>query len=230
MTNGKTLVLGCAVTMAAACMPHHSAPIQTAQLPPLPAEAVRHSDRIWIDLPQEMAESSCVGYDGYQDVCFEGLRAGLNRSLARLLWPSFPDVRPREHGDQLARGDYLLQIEADLDALPPDPDHPGWSAGLRGRWRLVRDGMPIKSETVATRSRGDFAYGSSLGVAGGEVVDALSAHIASVLIQIPESKQLAPVPLPPVAAEDALLPPEDLGGRSNAELANPPRQAKQPAP
>ena len=207
MTKGKTLALGCAVLVAfAACMPRHSAPIQTAKLPPLPAQAVRHSDRLWIDLPPEMAAARCVDYEGYQKLCFEGLREGLARSLRHLLWPSFPDVRVREHGDQLTQGDYLLQIEADIDALPPDPERPGWSAALQGRWRLVRDGMPLKSETVATRSRGDFAYGSSLGIAGGEVVDALSAHIASVLIQLPESERTAPVLLPPVAAEDALRP------------------------
>jgi hypothetical protein len=212
-------------------MPRHSAPIQTAELPPLPARAVQHTDRLWIDLPESMAEATCVGYEGYQELCFEGLRAGLARSLTRLLWPSFPEVRLRQHGDPLVRGDYLLQIEAGIDALPPGQEQPGWSAALRGRWRLVRDGMPIKSETVATRSRGDFAYGSSLGVAGGEVVDALSAHIASVLISIPESKQLVPVPLPPVAVDDALMPADGgvapIKGAPQPEAS--PARAKEPA-
>jgi hypothetical protein len=92
--------------------------------------------------------------------------------------------------------------------------------------------MPLKSETVATRSRGDFAYGSSLGMAGGEVVDALSAHIASVLIRIPESNQLAPVALPPVVAEDAMAPPAHLAGSGEKAAGAPqasPNRAKQPA-
>ena len=175
-----------------------------------------------------MAEARCIGYEGYQDLCFEGLREGLGRSLTRLLWPSFPEVRIRRHGDQLAPGDYILQVEADIDALPPDPEHAGWSAAIQGRWRLVRDGLPLKSETVATRSRGDFAYGSSLGMAGGEVVDALSAHIAQVLIEVPESKQLGPVPLPPVAAEDALMPPAEPGTKGDAP--EPPSRAKAAQP
>lgn len=229
MTKGKTIVLGCAALMAAAaCMPHHSAPIHTADLPPLPTRAVRHSDRLWIDLPEAMAETRCIGYEGYQDLCFEGLRAGVARSLTRLLWPSFPEVRLRRHGDQLVAGDYLLQIEADIDALPPDPEHAGWSAAIEGRWRLVRDGLPLKSETVASRSRGDFAYGSSLGVAGGEVVDALSAHIAQVLIEVPESKRMLPVPLPPVAAEDALMPADQPEAKDEPHVAPSRAKAAQP--
>jgi hypothetical protein len=152
-----------------------------------------------------------VAYEGYQTLCFEGVRAALETSLASLLWPSYPEVKLRRRADELRPGDYLLQVELTLDALPPDANRYGWSAGAKGRWRVVRDGMPLRGETLASRSRGDFAYGSGLGEAAGEVVLAVAAHIAQVMVQLPESNTGPPVLLPPVVAKDSFEP--EPGGR-----------------
>src|SRR5690606_21854360 len=101
------------------------------------------------------ADAQCVAYEGYQTLCFTGIRDTLEAALADLLWPSYREVRVRRHGDELEPGDYLLQVELTLDALPPDASRYGWSAGAKGRWRIVRDGLPIKGEALSTRSRGD---------------------------------------------------------------------------
>ena len=165
---------------------------------------MRHPARIHVQLPEAAtADAQCVAYEGYQTLCFTGIRDALEAALSDLLWPSYREVRVRHHGDELERGDYLLQVELTLDALPPDATRYGWSAAAKGRWRIVRDGLPIKGEALSTRSRGDFAYGSGLGDAAGEVVEAVAAHIAQIVARLPEPKVVPPVLLPPVVAKDS---------------------------
>jgi len=101
---------------------------------------------------------------------------------------------------QVSPGDYVLHIDLDLEALPPDPQSPGWSAGARGKWRLERDGKTLAGEQVASRSRADFAYGAPLGAGASEVIDAIAVRIGMTLGGVPESRVVLPVPLPEVAS------------------------------
>ncbi len=182
-----------------ACSTHHWAPIEASQLPPPPGEKVLHTDRIVVHLTDEAAETQCVAYDRYRPVCFYNIRRALEQGLARGLWPSFPDVvfgDPKEAGPS----DYLLQVEVTLDALPPDDAGPGWSAGARSRFRVLREGRVIAEETLASRSRAQFPYGTPLGEGATEVVDATILHVAHAVSQIPESRPDEPKPLPRVAA------------------------------
>lgn len=189
------------------CFAGHTAEVQRSQLPPLPDPITRHAGRLVIQLsPEGVPDSQCVAYEQYQTLCFVGVRDAIEDSLADLLWPSFPDVKVRRHGDELVPGDYLVQVELKLDALPPDASRYGWSAAAKGRWRVVRDGLPLEGESLSTRSRGDFAYGSGLGQAAGEVVDAVAAHIASVVVRLPEPAPRQPVPLPPVVLKNSYTP------------------------
>lgn len=158
-----------------------------------------HTDRILVHVTDAAAETQCVAYDRFHPVCFYNIRAALESGLARSLWPSFPDVvigSPKE-----ARpSDYLLQVEITLDALPPDDAGPGWSAGARSRFRVIREGKVIAEETLASRSRAQFPYGTPLGEGATEVIDATVLHVADVVSKIPESRPDEPKPLPRVAA------------------------------
>jgi hypothetical protein len=87
-----------------------------------------------------------------------------------------------------------------LDALPPDQSGPGWSAGARGRFRLMRDGQVLLQETTASRSRPHFAYGTPLGDGATEVIDATIQHIARSVFSLQEARPYQPAPLPQVAA------------------------------
>lgn len=170
-----------------------------SQLPPPPGEKVLHTDRIVVHLTSEAAETQCVAYDRYHPVCFYNIRSALEEGLARGLWPSFPDVimgAPKDAGPS----DYLLQVEVTLDALPPDDAGPGWSAGARSRFRVLREGKIIAEETLASRSRAQFPYGTPLGEGATEVIDATILHVAQAVSQIPESRPDEPKPLPRVAA------------------------------
>jgi hypothetical protein len=192
------------------CMPGHQAQVETRPLPPLPDPITRHQSRIYIELPETTTEDSqCLAYEGYQTLCFVGVRAALQDSIKNLIWPGFRDVKIRRFGDELEEGDYLLQVELNLDALPPDASRHGWSAAAKGRWRVVRDGLPVEGQTLSTRSRGDFAYGSGLGTAAGEVVDAVAAHIAQVVVRLPVAEPSPQVLLPPVVAKDSFEPSAD---------------------
>lgn len=198
----KSLVLVSISLLTGGCLAGHTAEVKSRPLPPLPDPINRHANRLYVQLPEEATrDSQCVAYEGYQTLCFVRVRRALEQALTGLLWPSFPEVRVRRHGDELREGDYLLQVELALDALPPDQSRHGWSAAARGRWRVVRDGLPLEGETLSTRSRGDFAYGSGLGEAAAEVVEAAAAHIAQVMVRLPESKPPRPVRLPPVVAK-----------------------------
>lgn len=166
-----------------------------------------HSGRLWIELSGLTEDRQCVRPTGQNSVCFSRVHDAIATALAQTAWTSFPAVAKKVKGDDLAPGDYVLLVALEIDALPPDARGPGWSAAARARWKLVRDGLPVASGTVASRSRADFAYGSVLGIAAGEVVGAVSAHIAGRVGELPESRPQPPVPLPPVAARDLAAPP-----------------------
>jgi hypothetical protein len=195
---------GALLFVAAGCSLEHRAPVRSAELPPLSAP-VLHSTRIWLQLADEVPENACVSPGDARLLCFEHVRSELSQALARSLWTSFPSVE-LEAGQPHA-GDYVLHVALNLEALPPDASGPGWSAGARGSWRLERDGKTLAGEQVASRSRGDFAYGSPLGVGAGEVIDAVAVRIGMTLGALPESHQLAPVPLPAVATAPLPTPP-----------------------
>lgn len=157
-----------------------------------------HTDRIVVHITDRAASTQCVAYERYHPVCFQNIRSALEQGLSRSLWPSFPEVvigTPK-----VARpSDYLLEVETTLDALPPDDSGPGWSAGARSRFRVLREGKVIAEETLASRSRAQFPYGTPLGEGATEVIDATVLHVALAVSQIPESRPDEPKPLPRVA-------------------------------
>ena len=190
---------------AAACSLEHHAPLRSAELPPL-APSVLHANRLWIDVAERMPENDCVAPGDARLLCFERLRSTLGNALTRTLWSSFPSVEVASSSQQHAPGDYVLHVDLDLEALPPDAAGPGWSAGARGSWRLDRDGKLVAGERVSSRSRAAFAYGAPLGAGGSEVIDAIAVRIGMSLGAVPESHVVQPVPLPEVATAPLPLP------------------------
>jgi|SRR6187402_1123280 len=188
-----------ALTWLSGCTTHHWAEVANSSLPPPSGQAVRHSSRVIVALSAETQEPQCVVGERLHPVCFYNLRPALERGLVRSLWPSFPEVMVGQFADARP-GDYVLQVDVMLDALPPDPSGPGWSAGARGRFRLMRDGKVLLEETTASRSRPHFAYGSPLGDGATEVIDATIEHIASALFTVQEQRPFQAAPLPQVAA------------------------------
>lgn len=196
--SGAFFGLGLGLLVASGgCALEHRAPLRSAELPPL-APTVLHSNKVWIDVAERTPENDCVSPKNARLLCFERLRTTLGSALTRSLWTSFPSV---ELGGRDARpGDYVLHVELDLEALPPDAQGPGWSAGARGQWRLERDGKTLAGAQVASRSRAEFAYGAPLGAGASEVVDAIAVRIGMTLGGVPESRVVLPVPLPEVAS------------------------------
>ncbi len=188
--------LGGLLVWLGGCDLEHHAPLHTAELPPL-APSVLHANKLWIAIADEMPESACVAPEDRRLLCFEHLRSTVQSALARSLWMSFPGVAaaPRV----IPTGDYLLRVDLLLEALPPDAKGPGWSAGVKGTWRLERDGQLLDGQGVASRSRADFAYGAPLGAGASEVIDAIAVRIGMSLGAFPESRMPPPVPLPEVA-------------------------------
>jgi hypothetical protein len=193
----RTLLLLSALSIS--CAARHRAPVAAPDLPPMPA-SVRHSGKLWVELRGVTDDEQCVRPDGQLRLCFDGVHAALGRSLVSTAWTSFPAVKIRQRGDDLEPGDYLLLVSLELDPLPPDARSTGWAAAAHANWHLARDGMPLTSGVVASRSRAGFAYGRPLGIAAGEVIAAVGAHIADRLSKLPESKPSPDVPLPPVIA------------------------------
>jgi hypothetical protein len=195
------------ILLSSGCNLEHHAPLRSAELPPL-APSVLHANRLWIDVAERMPENACVAPGNARLLCFEHFRSTLGKALTRSLWSSFPGVGIAGSQAPLD-GDYVLHVDLDLEALPPDANGPGWSAGTRGSWRLERAGMAknesLAGEQVASRSRGDFAYGAALGIGASEVIDAVAVRIGMALGAVPESRTVEPVPLPEVAT--APLPP-----------------------
>jgi len=179
------------------CTLEHRAPLRSAELPPL-APTVLHANRLWIDVAERMPENACVSPKNARLLCFERVRSTLGGALTRSLWTSFPGVQL--DAKKVRPGDYVLHIDLDLEALPPDAQSPGWSAGAKGKWRLERDGKTLAGAQVASRSRADFAYGAPLGAGASEVIDAIAVRIGMTLGGVPESRVVLPVPLPEVAS------------------------------
>lgn len=204
------------LAMMGGCIQHHEARVQTALLPPPGESPVQHTGRLWVELGDATWQTQCRAPKGQRQLCFGGVRRAAFGALERSLWTSFPEVTLRE-GEALAAGDYLLQLDVTLDALPPDADGPGWSAVATGGFRLSRDGKLLLEQRLGSRSRAAFAYGSALGVGAGEVVDAFAAHVAGVLGALAEERPLRPAPLPVVIAE-VLIP---VPGTAPATLDGP---------
>lgn len=194
----STLLAASSVSGALACSTRHRAPIETTQLPPPSGEKVLHTDRIVVHISKEAANTQCVAYERFHPVCFQNIRTALEHGLTRGLWPSFPEVVVGTP-ENARPSDYLLQVEITLDALPPDDAGPGWSAGARSRFRVIREGKVLAEETLASRSRAHFPYGTPLGEGATEVVDATVLHVATAVSQIPEARPDEPKPLPRVA-------------------------------
>jgi hypothetical protein len=183
-----------------ACTHHHHATVRSAELAPPVDAMVAHSSRLWIEL-EGTPDRQCERTASERALCFAEVHAALGGALERTLWPSFPSVSVKRKGDNVAPGDYLLHLRVRVDSSPPSATGPGWSANVRGTWQLVRDGIPLAGESVATTSRSEFAYGRALGSAAGESFDAVSMHIAGVVGQLPELRPIAPRSLPTVAVE-----------------------------
>lgn len=182
------------------CM-HHEAKVRTASLPTPSPSPVQHTGRLWVELGDATWEHQCRSPKGQRELCFSGVRRATFSALERSLWNSFPEIALRE-GDTIPAGDYLLKLDVTIDASAPDRgERSGWSALASGGFELSRDGQVLRSEKLGSRSRADFGYGSALGVAAGEVVDAFAVHVAQVLGTIPEDRPFQPVPLPAVMAE-----------------------------
>jgi hypothetical protein len=216
-----------ALCLLGGCM-HHDARVRTASLPTPSANPVQHTGRLWVELGDATWEHQCRVPKGQREVCFSGVRRAAFVALTRSLWNSFPEVMVRE-GDTVPPGDYLLKLDVTVDALPPDQtERTGWSALATGAFELSRDGHVLRSEKLGSRSRADFGYGSALGVAAGEVVDAFALHVAEVLGSIPEDRPLQPAPLPAVMAEvitPASAPPVSAPPASLPSTIEPPAAA-----
>jgi hypothetical protein len=193
----SSAVLGGLLLSANGCDLEHHAPLRSAELPPL-APSVLHANRLWIEVAERMPENDCVAPGNARLLCFERLRSTLAGALTRSLWSSFPGVELLGNTTPPS-GDYVLHVDLDLEALPPDANAAGWSAGARGNWRLQRNGETLAGEQVASRSRTEFAYGAPLGIGAGEVIDAIAVRIGMTLGGVPETRVVEPVPLPEVA-------------------------------
>jgi hypothetical protein len=212
------LFLGACLALLGGCNLEHHAPLRSAELPPL-APTVLHANPLWIDVAERMPENACVAPNDARLLCFERLRTTLGHALTRSLWSTFPSVEVTRHPKSVPPSDYVLHIDLDLEALPPDESGPGWSAGVHGNWRLERAGQTLAGEQVASRSRADFAYGAPLGVGASEVVDAVAVRIGMTLGGVPESRVISPVPLPAVATAPLNAAP---AGSDSAAPAAPP--------
>jgi hypothetical protein len=180
------------------CMKHR-AKVVAAEAPPAAGERVLHSGRLWVRASDFTHNTQCASPPEQRLICFEYVRDGLEAALHRQLWSSFPEVRVLGASDRLMPGDYVLFVKLEIEPIPPGEHGPGWSAGARGHWQVVRDGQTLAGASVASRSRPEFAYGRALGIAAGEVLEAASAHIASVLYGLPETRPVPAVALPAVA-------------------------------
>jgi hypothetical protein len=177
----------------------HRAPVVTndaASAPPV--VRVLHTGRLYIDASRHTRDTQCARVAELTPLCFESVNQKLGLSLERMLWQSFPKTQRLSLADRPAPDDYVLVVELHLEPLAPDASGPGWSAGARGRWKLLRDGKVLAEDVVAARSRAEFAYGRPLGVAAGEAIDAVSIHLATVLAQLP-APEVEPTPPPSVA-------------------------------
>lgn len=196
-TGGVAL---CLLTCVVGCSTRHWAKVAESELPPPQGERVLHTDRLVVEVVGESPDTQCVAYEKYRPVCFENIRAAVENGLVRGLWPAFPEVVVGSAWDA-EPSDYLLQVDLTLDALPPDDAGPGWSAGARSRFRLMREGQVLVEETLASRSRAQFPYGAPLAEGATEVVDATILHVAAAVSQAEEKRPDLPVALPKIASQ-----------------------------
>lgn len=188
-----------AAVALAGCGTHHWARVESAPLSPPKSAPVLHTSRVVVSVVDSTRETECVVYEKYSPVCFHNLRPSLEKGLENTLWASFPEVVVGS-AKNAGPSDYVLEVDVTLDALPPDDAGPGWSAGARSRFRLLREGKVLHEETLASRSRAVFPYGAPLGTGASEAVDATILHIAERVSAVPESRPHPEELLPTVAA------------------------------
>jgi hypothetical protein len=213
------------------CVEQHHARVTPPLLAPPEKRDVLHTGRLFIELEGYTADRQCDKPAGLRALCYERVQAALAGSLRDVLWPSFPQVGVRGHADELRPGDYLLLISLAIETVPPGAHGAGWSAGVRGQYRLVRDGMPVTEAEFESRSRAEFAYGRPLGVAAGEVIGGLAAHLGQVLAELPEPHQIVVQPLPAVVAKPIQVDMPDATRRAapDSPSSRPARPSAQPA-
>ena len=180
------------------CQLRHWAPVEAKELPPAPGAKVLHSSRVIIAIAPSTASTQCISYERYRNLCFRGIRESLRQGIQSGLWPAFPEVVLGDF-DDAGPSDYVLQVDLSLDALPPDDAGPGWSAGARGRYRVMREGQLLLEESFASRSRAEFAYGAPLKTGATEVVDAAIVRITDSVSRLEETRPLEGPALPQVA-------------------------------
>lgn len=202
----RLLALGGLLAGTWGCGTHHWAQVETSALPLPPGEQVIHSSRLLVLVDKKQHDTQCVVYKDYHPVCFFNLREALHSGLSQTLWPAFSEVVLGKEKD-IRPGDYVLQIEVMLDALPPDQSGPGWSAGARSRFRLLLDNKVLAEKNMASRSRAHFAYGAPLGEGATEVTNATIFAISQTIAPIPETRAQEAVLLPRVAARTIVAAP-----------------------
>jgi hypothetical protein len=183
-------MIGCAVA--------HQAPISPPAMDPI-ASAVTHRTRLWVEFDQGMLDEQCVKPKGQRELCFQGVRRALEDAVGSVLWTSFPEIERRTSESRIEPTDYVLKLAVALEPLPPDARAPGWSVGARGAWELQRGSEKLARAGVASRSRGDLPYGSSLGTGAADVLSAIATQVAKVAAEVPERLGPRLPPLPAVA-------------------------------
>lgn len=201
LSRGRNLPGSVALSFVflAGCTTHHWAEVATSTLPPPPGPKVLHSSALRVHVVSDTGETECVKHQDHHPVCYFNVRPAIEAGLVKNLWPAFPEVTIGSP-ETAAPSEYVLEVDLELDALPPDPSGPGWAAGVRGRYRLLRDGKTVFESTLATRSRGEFPYGAPLGTGASEAMDAALQHIASDISQVEETRPYPVTPLPRVAS------------------------------
>lgn len=182
---------------ALACSTSHWAEVKSIEGPPPPGERALHTGRLFVSLDRSISEVQCVRTDRYRPVCFHNLRSSLEAALSKNFWSSFPETIAG-HQKNLTDRDYVLEVHFAFETLPPG-DGPGWSTGAKAHYRLIRGGQLLQEETLASRSRADYAYGAPLGEGATDTLDAIAQHIVLRVSQVPEFEPDAPRPLPAVA-------------------------------
>jgi hypothetical protein len=196
--SGSSLAIVLLAFAFGGCMKHH-AKLETPPIAPPPGDRVLHTGRLWIEVRNFTKNTQCARVEQHEPICFDKVRDKLEASLASVLWPSFPDVEVPNARHRVSPGDYRLLVELVVEPLQPDATGPGWSAGARGHWRLLRDGVVLAGASFASRSRSEFGYGRPLAVAAGEAIDAVALHLGTVLGQLPETRPGMTPPVPRVA-------------------------------
>jgi hypothetical protein len=206
-----------------ACTTHHWAEVANSTLPPPAGPKVLHTTRLHVHVLPSTGQTQCLSHQDYRPLCYFNVRPAIEAGLERNLWPAFPEVALGQV-EQAEPGDYVLEVDLDMDALPPDASGPGWSAGVRGRYRLLRDGQTRFEGTLATRSRAEFPYGAPLGTGASEAMDAALQHIAREISQVEESQPAPDSPLPRVSSR--IIPMRKTAAKApRAEPAKPPLAA-----